>query len=101
MEVQLYDPMLTALKIATRKSPLALHQANFVRGRLLELYPAIDKKRILIFRGADGRPLMERLCKRVGRTRSRLGAKALIEGWEQGQIDVAITTSSEGLRNPF
>ena len=34
--------MLTALKIATRKSPLALHQANFVRGRLLELYPAID-----------------------------------------------------------
>ena len=83
--------MLTALKIATRKSPLALHQANFVRGRLLELYPAIDiallkvrtqgdryldtplggkglfeKKRILIFRGAGGRPLTERLCKRVG-----------------------------------
>lgn len=34
--------MLTALKIATRKSPLALRQANFVRGRLLELYPGID-----------------------------------------------------------
>ncbi len=34
--------MLTALKTATRKSPLALRQANFVRGRLLELYPGID-----------------------------------------------------------
>jgi hydroxymethylbilane synthase len=34
--------MLTALRIATRNSPSALRQANFVRGRLLELYPGID-----------------------------------------------------------
>jgi len=72
-------------------------------------YP--DKKRILIFRGAGGRPLLGETLQARGarvdcaevyrRTRSRLGAKALIERWEQGQIDVAITTSSEGLRNLF
>jgi len=72
-------------------------------------YP--DKKRILIFRGAGGRPLLGETLQARGarvdyaevyrRTRSRLNAKALIERWEQGQIDVAITTSSEGLRNLF
>ncbi|MDQ3566189.1 MAG: uroporphyrinogen-III synthase [Pseudomonadota bacterium] len=70
-----------------------------------------DKKRILIFRGADGRPLLGEILQARGacvdyaevyrRTRSRLSAKALLERWEQGQIDVVITTSSEGLRNLF
>jgi len=70
-----------------------------------------DTKRILIFRGAGGRPLLGETLQVRGarvdyaevyrRTRSRLGAKALIECWEQGQIDVVITTSSEGLRNLF
>ena len=70
-----------------------------------------DTKRILIFRGTGGRPLLGETLQARGarvqyaevyrRTRSRLGAKALIERWEQGQIDVVITTSSEGLRNLF
>ncbi|MGH8509655.1 MAG: hydroxymethylbilane synthase [Gammaproteobacteria bacterium] len=42
MEIQPCDPMLTALTIATRKSPLALRQADLVRGRLLELYAGVD-----------------------------------------------------------
>ncbi|MGH8509656.1 MAG: uroporphyrinogen-III synthase [Gammaproteobacteria bacterium] len=71
----------------------------------------LDKKRILIFRGSGGRPLLGQTLQARGarvqyaevyrRTRSHLDTKPLIERWEQGQIDVVITTSSEGLRNLF
>jgi hydroxymethylbilane synthase len=39
---QLIDMAARTLKIATRKSPLALWQANFVKDRLEALYPELQ-----------------------------------------------------------
>lgn len=45
--------MLQLIRIATRKSPLALWQANFVRNRLLNLYPNLSVELIPIITQGD------------------------------------------------
>lgn len=66
-------------------------------------------RRVLIFRGTGGRPLLGDTLRARGaevryaevyrRALPEIDVTPLIEPWDQGQIDVVITTSGEGLRN--
>lgn len=70
---------LKQLRIATRKSPLALWQAEFVRDRLLELYPALDVRLIRVSTRGD---------RILDKPLSTIGGKGLfIKELEQRLID--------------
>jgi uroporphyrinogen-III synthase len=86
-------------------------QGRFDSEALLDLPELGDVagKRIVIFRGEGGRPLLgDTLAARGAtveyaecyrRTKPRSDPAPLVEAWSRGDIDAVIATSSEGLRN--
>lgn len=71
----------------------------------------VSGKRVIIFRGNDGRPLLgETLIKRGAlleyaecyrRSKPDIDPSELISNWSRGKINAVIITSSEGLQNLF
>ncbi len=74
------------LRIATRKSPLALWQAGHVRGRLLELHPGLEIELVTLSTQGD-RVLDSPLAKIGGKG---LFVKELEQGMLDGSADIAV-----------
>ena len=77
---------INTLRIATRRSPLAVWQAEHVAGRLRERYPGLDVELVRLSTRGDeitDRPLMA-----VGG--KALFVKALEEGMLAGEADIAV-----------
>jgi len=76
----------TLLRIATRKSPLALWQAEHVRGRLLKLHPGLEVELVTMSTQGD-RVLDSPLAKIGGKG---LFVKELEQGMLDGTADIAV-----------
>lgn len=74
------------IKIATRKSPLALWQAEFVRDRLLELYPELEVE--LVKMSTQGDKILDTPLAKVGG--KGLFVKELEQGMLSGEADIAV-----------
>jgi hydroxymethylbilane synthase len=80
-------PMSTErLRIATRKSPLALWQAEHVRARLLEAHPGLQVELVTMSTQGD-RVLDSPLAKIGGKG---LFVKELEQGMLEGHADIAV-----------
>jgi hydroxymethylbilane synthase len=80
------DPPLTRLRLGTRKSPLALWQAEHVRGRLERLHPGLEVELIKIT--TEGDKILDRSLARVGG--KGLFIKELEQALVEGRIDLAV-----------
>lgn len=78
--------MATTLRIATRKSELALWQANYVRARLLELHPHLHIE--LVKLTTQGDKLLDAPLARVGG--KGLFIKELEQSLLSGRADIAV-----------
>ncbi len=115
----------SSLRFATvgKGSAEALHQfgvdrvihpdERFDSEALLEMgaLQQVAGKRVVIFRGVGGRPLLGDALRQRGaevefaecycREKPNIDVAPLLESWSQGKINAVIITSSEGLRNLF
>ena len=102
----------TSLKKAGVAHPLTPETDSNTEGLLALDALQTDKiagQRVMIFRGVGGRELLAETLRARGalveyaevyeRVKPKADPKSLIALWEQGQIDVIIVTSPEGLRN--
>ena len=74
------------IKIATRKSPLAMWQAEFVRDRLLELHPELEIE--LVKMTTQGDKILDTPLAKVGG--KGLFVKELEQGMLAGDADIAV-----------
>ena len=74
------------LKIATRKSPLALWQANYVRDRLLSEHPGLDVE--LVTMTTQGDKILDTPLAKIGG--KGLFVKELEQGMLAGDADIAV-----------
>ncbi len=74
------------LKIATRKSPLALWQAEFVKSKLVGLYP--DLKVELVKMITQGDKILDSPLSKIGG--KNLFIKELEIGMMEGRADIAV-----------
>lgn len=74
------------IRIATRKSPLALWQANFVAAKLKHLYPAINTELIQMVTRGD--KILDAPLAKVGG--KGLFVKELEQGMIEGHADIAV-----------
>lgn len=86
MPVKIPQQMNQILRIATRKSPLALWQAEYVRERLLELHP--DLKIELLKMTTQGDKILDTPLAKVGG--KGLFVKELEIGILNGEADIAV-----------
>ena len=78
--------MKRRLKIATRKSPLALWQANYVRDRLMAQHPALDVE--LVTMTTQGDKILDTPLAKIGG--KGLFVKELEQGMQAGDADIAV-----------
>ena len=83
---QLIDMAARTLKIATRKSPLALWQANFVKDRLEALYPELQVE--LVPMSTQGDKILDTPLAKVGG--KGLFVKELETALLEGAADIAV-----------
>ncbi len=83
---QLIDMAARTLKIATRKSPLALWQANFVKDRLETLYPELQVE--LVPMSTQGDKILDTPLAKVGG--KGLFVKELETAMLEGRADIAV-----------
>ena len=83
---QLIDMAARTLRIATRKSPLALWQANFVKDRLEALYP--DLRVELVPMSTQGDKILDTPLAKVGG--KGLFVKELETAMLEGRADIAV-----------
>ncbi len=83
---QLIDMAARTLKIATRKSPLAMWQANFVKDRLEALYPELQVE--LVPMSTQGDKLLDTPLAKVGG--KGLFVKELETAMLEGRADIAV-----------
>lgn len=83
---QLIDMAARTLKIATRKSPLALWQANFVKDRLEALYPELQVD--LVPMSTQGDKILDTPLAKVGG--KGLFVKELETAMLEGRADIAV-----------
>lgn len=83
---QLIDMAARTLKIATRKSPLALWQANFVKDRLEALYPELQVE--LVPMSTQGDKILDTPLAKVGG--KGLFVKELETAMLEGRADIAV-----------
>ncbi|RQM66277.1 hydroxymethylbilane synthase [Aeromonas enteropelogenes] len=83
---QLIDMAARTLKIATRKSPLALWQANFVKDRLEALYPELRVE--LVPMSTQGDKILDTPLAKVGG--KGLFVKELETAMLEGRADIAV-----------
>ena len=74
------------IKIATRKSPLAMWQAEFVRDRLLELHPELEIE--LVKMTTQGDKILDTPLAKVGG--KGLFVKELEQGMLAGDADIEV-----------
>lgn len=79
-----FSPFL--FKIGTRKSALALFQANWVKARLEELYPGIEIELVKIVTGGD--KILDSPLSKIGG--KGLFVKEIEEALLEGEIDMAV-----------
>lgn len=77
---------ITTVRIATRKSPLALWQAEYVRDRLIEAHPGISVE--LVRMVTEGDKVLDSPLAKIGG--KGLFVKELEEGMLQGRADIAV-----------
>lgn len=78
--------MAKVLKIATRKSPLALWQAEYVRARLLDEHPGLEVE--LITMSTKGDKILDTPLAKIGG--KGLFVKELEQGMMAGDADIAV-----------
>lgn len=78
--------MADTIRIATRKSPLALWQAEFVKNRLLELHPQLDVQLVKLV--TQGDKILDTPLAKVGG--KGLFVKELEQGMLRGEADIAV-----------
>ncbi len=78
--------MTDTVRIATRKSPLALWQAEFVRDRLLQKYPHLNVE--LVKMETQGDKILDTPLAKVGG--KGLFVKELEQGMLRGEADIAV-----------
>ena len=78
--------IISVLKIATRKSPLALWQAEFVKSKLASLYP--DLKIELVKMTTQGDQILNSPLSKIGG--KSLFIKELEVGMNEGRADIAV-----------
>ncbi len=83
---QLIDMAARILKIATRKSPLAMWQANFVKDRLEALYPELQVE--LVPMSTQGDKILDTPLAKVGG--KGLFVKELETAMLEGRADIAV-----------
>ncbi|AHV36827.1 porphobilinogen deaminase [Aeromonas hydrophila YL17] len=83
---QLIDMAARTLKIATRKSPLAMWQANFVKDRLEALYPELQVE--LVPMSTQGDKILDTPLAKVGG--KGLFVKELETAMLEGRADIAV-----------
>ncbi len=88
---QLIDMAARTLRIATRKSPLALWQANFVKDRLEALYP--DLRVELVPMSTQGDKILDTPLAKVGG--KGLFVKELETAMLEGRADIAVHSMKE------
>ncbi|MDH5325393.1 MAG: hydroxymethylbilane synthase [Gammaproteobacteria bacterium] len=78
--------MTDTLRIATRKSPLALWQAEYVKSRLLELHPNLQVELVKLV--TQGDKILDTPLAKVGG--KGLFVKELEQGMLRGEADIAV-----------
>ncbi len=78
--------MKKTLRIATRKSPLALWQANYVKNRLLAQHPGLDVE--LVTMTTQGDKILDTPLAKIGG--KGLFVKELEQGMQAGDADIAV-----------
>ena len=86
IEIDLNGGITSVLKIATRKSPLALWQAEFVKSKLASLYP--DLKIELVKMTTQGDQILNSPLSKIGG--KSLFIKELEVGMNEGRADIAV-----------
>lgn len=77
---------MNTLRIGTRKSPLALWQAEYVRARLLQLHPGLNVE--LVTMTTEGDRILDRSLAKVGG--KGLFVKELEAGLLEKRVDIAV-----------
>ena len=86
IEIDFNGVIISVLKIATRKSPLALWQAEFVKSKLASLYP--DLKIELVKMTTQGDQILNSPLSKIGG--KSLFIKELEIGMNEGRADIAV-----------
>ena len=86
IEIDFNGGIISVLKIATRKSPLALWQAKFVKSKLASLYP--DLKIELVKMTTQGDQILNSPLSKIGG--KSLFIKELEIGMNEGRADIAV-----------
>ena len=86
IEIDFNGGIISVLKIATRKSPLALWQAEFVKSKLAGLYP--DLKIELVKMTTQGDQILNSPLSKIGG--KSLFIKELEVGMNEGRADIAV-----------
>ena len=86
MKSILFGGIITVLKIATRKSPLALWQAEFVKSNLESLNPGLDVE--LVKMTTQGDQILNSPLSKIGG--KSLSIKELEVGMMEGRADIAV-----------
>ena len=86
IEIDFNGGIISVLKIATRKSPLALWQAEFVKSKLTSLYP--DLKIELVKMTTQGDQILNSPLSKIGG--KSLFIKELEVGMNEGRADIAV-----------
>ncbi len=86
IEIDFNGGIISVLKIATRKSPLALWQAEFVKSKLVSLYP--DLKIELVKMTTQGDQILNSPLSKIGG--KSLFIKELEVGMNEGRADIAV-----------
>ena len=86
IEIDFNGGIISVLKIATRKSPLAIWQAEFVKSKLASLYP--DLKIELVKMTTQGDQILNSPLSKIGG--KSLFIKELEVGMNEGRADIAV-----------